>query len=259
MEEADVAAGGAGDRWRARDDRGRLMPSVWAIDLVGPEPVGVRPEYLHAVASSFVDGPGGHHAARKAFTVRPLETLGSGRYRFAIGLLDDVRTPEIIARTDDAGPTIRFGSSIYERVGSTTLVSSAPWSAMAATAQPIDRVRFAFLSPTFFRRGDVSHVLPAPSVVFGHLRRRWRDHVGLAPECVVDDREIHTTTIDLQTVSFTLRSRPAVGVIGEVEYDVGDLDEVERAAIDAFARLAPYAGCGASTTYGCGAVDRVRC
>jgi CRISPR-associated endoribonuclease Cas6 len=234
------------------------MPSVWAIDLVGPEPVGVLPDYLHAVASSVVDPPGAHHAQVKPFTVRPLEALGGNRYRFAVGLLDDTETPNIVERLDALSPTVRFGSSFYERVGAATLVRSEPWASMVDEARPVERVGLAFRSPTFFRRGSVSHVMPVASVVFGHLRRRWREHAGVAPECVLEDREIQVTRIDLRTVSFTLRSRPAVGVIGEVEYDVSDLEDAERAAIDAFARLAAYAGCGAATTYGCGAVERFR-
>lgn len=50
------------------------------------------------------------------------------------------------------------------------------------------------------------------------------------------------------------------GFVGQVSYDAGGLDVAHRAALDALASLAPFAGCGAYTTSGFGAVDRVeRC
>ena len=125
----------------------------------------------------------------------------------------------------------------------------------ADSASAVDRIDLRFLTPTFFRRGDQHHLRPAPSVVFGHLRRRWRDVYGVAPPCELDDRIIDVVRLEVRSATVTARRRRYQGVVGAVSYDLLALEPHERAALDACAQAAPFAGCDAATTFVCGATD----
>lgn len=230
------------------------MPSLWAIDLVGGDARVVTPDRIHAVISGVFTFDGEHHAPRKSFSIRPLEPR-TGGIRITIGIVDDAAVEGFLEVMAARSRTWRFGDEQFESNGIPTLLTYEDWESISGAAEPSIGLEMHFLTPTFFRRGNVGHVLPSPSVVFGHLRRRWSEVYGRAPYCDLDDRAINVSHIDVQTRTMTLRRRPRAGLVGRVRYDLSGLSEPEQAAMQAFARLAPFVGVGSSTTFGCGATD----
>lgn len=230
------------------------MPSKWAIDLHGGDSRALTPDRLHAVASSLFSFDVDHHAPRKSFTIRPVQS-SSGKVRLTVGIVDDTSIDGFLDAVSAHGDQWRFGPEYFSLSGPATLLDFQSWDDLANAAEPAREIEFHFLSPTFFRRGNAVHLLPSASVAFGHLRRRWFDVFGNAPACELDDKLIHVTRADLHTRDVVIRRRPRVGITGRVTYDLANLSEHERAAMEAFARLAPFAGIGSSTAFGCGAAD----
>ena len=212
----------------------------------------LTPDRLHAVVSRLFSNDVDHHAPRKAFTIRPLE-LEANRVRLPIGIVDDEAVGGFLDCVERSEGRFIFGRTPFAITSPPTLLDLQTWDRLADEADSVSTVELEFLSPTFFRRGDSDHLLPSPSVVFGHLRSRWRDVFGVAPHCELDDRSISVQRIDVRSAPVTVRRKPRLGLVGTVRYDLRALTEPERAAIDAFARLAPFAGCGSATTFGCGA------
>lgn len=240
------------------------MPSIWQVPLSVPRPADVRLEHIHAVVSGWLDpqDDAGHHDHHRPFTITPLHRSEMGEVTLQVTLLDDdaaLRRRLVLATERSAGDGIALGRQ-RARILPTgrdhaVCVASVSWTSLAEAAQPLEEVVLSFATPVAFRHGSDWDPLPAPSLVFGHLRRRWQQFATtLAPAINFRDAGLRTTRIEGRSESLTVRRRRVVGFIGDVGYCVKADREAQR-ALHQLALAAPYCGVGAGTTFGMGVCE----
>lgn len=138
-----------------------------------------------------------------------------------------------------------------------------------ADAPPLTDVRFLVESGVVFRRQvDGQHPRPTAQLVFGHLRKRWRFFdPASAPDVAFSEIEFKVR-LDGWFVTVEGPGRPTQNgrgrrsgsfrvFTGEIGIGVAQATEAERRALGALSRLAEFAGLGAFTTAGFGAVGCV--
>lgn len=230
------------------------MPLLLGLQLSATgAAVPPSPEQLHAVACTLLDDDTDHHSSFKAFSVQGCRSLHDG-CTLELGLIDDSLVRRLDQQLQQQHGVIRFGSQELS-LRHVTVQRQADWNDLADTAKCRDSIGIRFITPTLFRRGSKMNLLPLPSAVFGHWRRRWNQVAGTSPHCPFDDREIHVAALDVSTHVTTYRGRPLHGITGTVVFDLSDLPPEHQAALDALAQLAPYAGCGSRTTAGFGVTE----
>lgn len=214
------------------------------------------PEQLHAVACTLLDRDDQHRSSFKPFTLCASHAM-TGGWAIELGLLDDGLASRLDQRLHEQRGIIRFGRDELP-VRQATITQQSTWDELADRADSHRHITLRFVTPTFFRRGANVNLLPVASAVFGHWRQRWTHLTGAAPHCPFDDRQIHVINLDVTTQRITYRRQHLTGLVGTVTYDLGDLPPEQRAAMDALAKLAPYAGCGSRTTAGFGVTQLTR-
>lgn len=230
------------------------MPVRLRLDLASDGAIATpSPEQLHAVACTLLDEDHDHRSSFKAFSVQGSRATDGG-WQLELGLVDDSLLRRLEQRLHQHRGAIRFGRDALS-VRHVSVQCQDDWDALADAADSRASIGLRFITPTHFRRGSKSNLLPLPSAVFGHWRQRWSQVAGVAPHCPFDDRGIHVTRLEVRTEHASYRGRPTHGIVGRVTYDLRDLPPEHRAALDALAQLAPYAGCGSRTTAGFGVVD----
>jgi CRISPR-associated endoribonuclease Cas6 len=231
------------------------MPSTWHWPLTSINPPDRRA--LHALLCRWLDID--HKAKIKPWR---WSTHKQGpRHTIEISLLDDTLTPRLLAGHD--AHRRRHGSSI----GGLQQIVSTTWADLAAHR---DRHTWTlhFTTPVTFRRGSRFLPWPAPAPVFGSLRTTWRTfaapHVGdLDLDLALDPLVVTAIDGTSTTEQVILKDPPpgcgdrievtVTGFLGTVRYTVDG--RINTAAVDTLTRLAPYAGIGAYTTRGFGAVQ----
>lgn len=162
--------------------------------------------------------------------------------------------------------TMQLGSVTCE-VNSVTF-ATPPWPSLSTWAdlqRPPESatIRIQFLTPTAFMRNGYNgtrytSVVPEPAIVFGGLSELWRKLRGpdlpseleqriQAGGCVI-------TRHHIQTMAFHTEGRTQIGFLGDVTYRCLSTPE-DRAALQALARLASFAGVGYQATRGMGLVQ----
>lgn len=238
------------------------MPSLWRWRLGGD----VTPDRrdVHRLLSRWLDTD--HHAARKPWSWTTLR-LNSGERVIEIGLVDDTLVEALVGNADTWRRSRRARADL-PMPEPLQQISAANWSQLRASTSTCEwTVEFA--SPVTFRRGNQFLPWPAPSAVFGSLRAAWRTfaapHIGdITLDLSLDP--IIVTALDgaSQTERVVLHERPnATGARDAVEVTVGGFvgrlryaahDPTNAAAANSLIKLAPFAGVGAYTTRGFGAV-----
>jgi CRISPR-associated endoribonuclease Cas6 len=249
------------------------VPSRWSLLFEIPAPDAVRPDWVAAMVSTWIETDAEHHAPRKPFTISPFRPLpGRPRRQVAldIGILDDRIVPRLLAGAQDVatrggelGP--QPATVLPWEDGRLGRVERAQeWADLARAAPVGRRVRLALLSPVTFRSGKRYRPFPQPGLVFGHLREQWTqwDVTGRltsdgtpAAEPNFDDCDLSVEDCRLDRVAVDLRGRPAVGNVGEVTYRVGSRDLAVRAAIGRWLAVLPYAALGSETRMGLGQAE----
>jgi CRISPR-associated endoribonuclease Cas6 len=230
------------------------MPSVVGIVMRAEGSIAPpSPEQIHALGCSLLDEDHDHRAGLKGFSIRRSQRHDLG-WQLDLGLVDDALLPRLERSLNHARGQLHLGRDLLE-VAEVGLIARDTWEDLIGTADAVRFIGVRLVSPTFFRRGRNTHLMPFASVVFGHWRRRWEEVHGRAPHSPLDDREIHVARVELRTHDLSYRGRPVTAVTGAVVYDLGDLSEEHRAALHALALLAPYAGCGSRTSAGFGAAE----
>jgi CRISPR-associated endoribonuclease Cas6 len=230
------------------------MPSVFGLVMNAEGPIELpSPEQIHALSCSLLDEDHEHRASLKPFSVRSSRPHDRG-WQIDLGLLDDRLLSRLERSLNATRGHLHLGHNQLV-VSEVSLLAQASWKELIDDARPVASVGVRFITPTFFRRQRRLHVLPFPSVVFGHWRRRWDEIFGRSPDCPFDDHLMNVTRVDLNTHSLHYRNQPISAVTGEVVYDLHLLPEEHRAALHALSLLAPYAGCGSRTSAGFGAAD----
>ncbi|HEX5115086.1 MAG TPA: CRISPR system precrRNA processing endoribonuclease RAMP protein Cas6 [Pseudonocardiaceae bacterium] len=228
------------------------MPSVWRwrlADRIAPDR-----RTVHAMISRWLDDD--HHADRKPWSWTLVR--GDADRAIDIALLDDTLVDRLIT-----------GAEAYRQSSMATpirQVAVATWPQLAGSPAQTHWT-MEFLSPVTFRRGQAFLPWPAPSSVFGSLRSSWRlfgaPHVGdVTLDLKLDPIVVSAMKGESQTERVVLRRSTAAhdrptqlmvtGFTGSMRYAVDGA--IDPSAVASLVALAPYAGVGAYTTWGFGAV-----
>ncbi|RMH70932.1 MAG: hypothetical protein D6683_14900, partial [Actinomyces sp.] len=138
------------------------------MDVEGVAAEAVTPRGLHAVVSTWLDGPDdeAHQRSRKPWSLSPPFAAPGGRWAFEVGLLDDALAARL-AEGAAVGTPLRFGEA-WGRSAGVSLVSGASWAELVASARPRRRWTLRFVTPMTFRHRQRHQPLPVPRSVFGH-------------------------------------------------------------------------------------------
>ncbi|HNT30703.1 MAG TPA: CRISPR-associated endoribonuclease Cas6, partial [bacterium] len=130
------------------------------------------------------------------------------------------------------------------------------WSAASSADTAL---ALKFMSPTAFKSGRESVVLPYPGLVFGSLAKKWQRCVPACPLAHLDyTRVLRIARYDaLATSMLTFKKAKQIGFTGTVWYEVRDTDERTIKSLNALSDFAFYAGVGIKTAMGMGQTIRL--
>ena len=228
------------------------VPAVFDLELSVPAGTQVYPARLHGAACAMLeDGSVAHTAQHKPFSVSPLFEDSSGRTQWRVGWLATAEPPHI-PEAIALGP-----ARCAVRRTEPQLVSFAE----LLTGRPLRHVELCFISPTFFARKGRDLPLPDPVLVMRSLASRWDAH---APsELALPTKELSALLDSVYLDEVTIESCRAqvsrtmwqTGFVGAVRLALTRAgDDVTAQMFTALARFAEFAGVGAQTTHGFGAV-----
>lgn len=229
-----------------------------------------------------IDAPlsGEWHDARnpKPFTVSTLQgatptirgkpcALPDHTYTLRITVLE-TRGWQILQ--ESVAQLFRDGAPLYMQQYPFSLEAAAP---TMATGSPItadallqrlpakNSITFDFLSPTAFKKDDVSLLFPQPWNVFGSLLRNWEAFAPLSPLHpelrTVLEHQIAVSKYQLETTYINAMGYHLKGFTGRVTYQLLCKDPTIARHLHALADFAEYAGVGMKTTQGMGQVRRL--
>jgi len=140
-----------------------------------------------------------------------------------------------------------------------------PWAGQAAyselasarlyTLHPPHIWRLEFLTPVAFHGTRGHFPFPLPNSLVASWLRRWQAYSPLALPDDLPERvrqEVVISAYQLKTVPVRHGQRLVVGCVGRLELRALGLHPAERAALDALAAYAFFAGSGQHTTQGMG-------
>lgn len=219
-------------------------------------------EHVHAMVSTWVEGGESlevHRANVKPFRCGAVDWDLSGRTSIRVGLLNDALLSRLSGRAANGAATIRLGRQrgSLRRTQHGELaaqVEHASWTNLLDASSPRSEFSFRFVGPTVFRSGRDFLPQPFPGLVFGHLRARWSAFAPprLRPEIDVKSVGLVAVRSDLATVMTATRRGPVPSFVGDVTFRATGGSDRDLRVLDALARLTPFAGIGANTTYGMG-------
>lgn len=214
---------------------------------------------MHRTLSQWLDTD--HHAQRKPWSwVADASDL-------VIGLLDDRLADRLVPAADAAGiPVRRVATASWSELRNGTGLrtgTAPPNGSEPRNGRAWDGWCLRFVSPVTFRRGNLFLPWPSPSTVFGSLRSTWRSFG--APAVGDLELDLHLDPLVVTAISGASRTERVTvhkhesvlvgGFVGTVRYALEGA--VDRHAVDALVRLAPFSGVGAYTTRGFGGVRAV--
>ena len=242
------------------------MPQVFRVylDLEGD---GLpAPEHMRGFASTLFEKgiDADHHGQIKPYTVGRFVPLGRRIWALDLTVTVDSLAPVVHDRLVP-GHTVFLGPLSGVVSAPPVTISARPWADLAA-APPITGVELSFDTPVVFRHQGGQHAAPTPSLVFGHLRRRWRNlDPGTAPDVSFQEIEFGIDLSGTRVMARGAGSSDAgtgrtaaiqvAAFAGTAAIDVIEATMPERIALGALAGAAPFLGMGAWTTAGFGAVS----
>jgi CRISPR-associated endoribonuclease Cas6 len=168
--------------------------------------------------------------------------------------------------------TIQLGEAGFQIDQVLTTPGSHPWAGYTRVDTLLEqkrtdsRLRLVFASPTAFSLGALGRakrrmaVLPLPELVWGSLRRSWRQVAGFeipsSFEVWVRDYVMVRQVRNWRTRIFRFRNSAQVGGSGDIVFEALDNDPNHLRTWNLLAEFAFYAGVGYKTTMGMG---QVRC
>ncbi len=236
------------------------MPSRWRVGVKGVDARRVTPRGLHAIVSTWLDGPDveAHQRSRKPWSLSPPFDTDDGAWAFDVGVLDDALAADLAAGAA-VGTPLRFGEAWGESLGC-ELLGGSSWSDLVERARARRRWTLRFVSPMAFRHRQRYQPLPVPRSVFGHYLACVRSH---GPDGVLADLDLAAAHLEVahlegRTASVFTRFGHGVGFVGTVTFECGVRSMEVRRSLDFLASVAPYSGTGTHTTAGMGVTERVR-
>lgn len=243
------------------------MPSLWRVNLSGPDKTEVTPAALQAVVSGWLDAEANHKAGLKYYSAAPPQPRQGG-IALSLGLVDDERlVPRLLDRVSEGLP-IRLGRHHFRVAAAPSLVHSRSWAEMLDCPAPRPKAWWVtFTSPTTFRNG--THRRSSPWIspesvlrsVYGTVAPLGQplggpsELVAAARSVWVSDFEGRSEAFELPIASMTRPHTAEVvcGFVGRVRY-VAPVDTDQAALVTALFRVAPYSGVGSHRGYGLGQV-----
>ena len=244
------------------------MPTACTLTLRGERPARARPEDLHRLACQLVEAPGnpGHRDQVKPFSVglvRPSD-VRPDELEVCVNWLPAAE-PAPASLTGAAGRHVRFAGSALEVVA---LRKDTRSYAELRRLPPLWACEFTFLSPAYFSRSGRDYPLPDPELLVLRLAERWNAYTSASPDLAIAGdaladlrnrvilslHDIHTVRVEGEG------GRATAGFVGHARFGLRRADRRDPAGVTSarlFAALcafAPYAGIGAQTTHGFGAV-----
>lgn len=228
------------------------MPALLDLELAVPANTTVYPARLHGAACAMFEGSStSHTAAHKPFSVGPLIEAGTGCTQWRVGWLAATEPPPI-------PQIVAFGEN--RCVVRPTQPRHASFAELLS-GPALRHVELQFLSPTFFARKGRDLPLPDPVLMMRSLATRWDVH---APPELVLPADVLTRLLDsvyLQDVAIESRHAKVsvtmwqTGFIGAAQLGLTRAgNNVTAQVFTALVRFAEFAGVGAQTTHGFGAV-----
>ena len=169
-------------------------------------------------------------------------------------------------------PTFQLGETEF----TVTSVLATPesgnqWSSYVSYAELIDhamqqhaqrRIRFQFVTPTCFSKGDMDLPLPLPRLVFQSYQKRFSEFYDVAflPD-FVELVDLHTgisSLKHLRTDTIKTKHTPLTGFTGEVSFEISKKAPPELVfQMNLLADFAFFCGTGKKTTVGMGQTVRI--
>ncbi|SNQ45618.1 conserved hypothetical protein [Frankia canadensis] len=216
----------------------------------------VTPRQVHGAASGICEVAGSdHHAPVKAFAAGPLlpdESGGGCLWR--LGWLGDSALPPGWPPS-----AVRLGPHTRQVTG---FEGHGRSYGELARSGPTRRVRLTMTSPTFFSRNGRDLPMPEPVLVVRNLLTRWNALAPAPLQVGEDDSKALVGGVFLESMSGATRKVELgsglrqVGFEGSAELRLLKTVPDQAASVfGALARFAEFAGLGAQTAFGFGAVD----
>jgi CRISPR-associated endoribonuclease Cas6 len=222
-------------------------------------PAGTSPSYrdLHRLACWLLERRDGeHHSASKEFAVWPLLPAAEGLMTWRLHTLDSdgQRAARLRSRLGH-GP--RLGDVPVDVVD---LEDDDVSYERLSHSRPRERWDLQFVSPTYFSRNGRDYLLPDAELLVRTAAYRWNSHspaslaVGsgavdhLAGRVVVSAHDIHTVVIP------RWHGGGRRGFLGWVQLAVRGSDHEAATLLARLVAFLGYAGAGAGTTHGLGAL-----
>lgn len=228
------------------------MPAVLDFELSVPAGARIYPARLHGAACAMLEGTDvAHTAQHKPFSVGPLIEAGPGQTQWRVGWLGSAELPPI-------PETVALGPA---RCAIRTTRPQRRSFAELLAGTPVRQVELRFISPTFFARKGRDLPLPDPVLITHSLATRWDAH---APPELALPAEVLTALLDtVYLADAAIDTRRAqvsqtmwqTGFVGAAQLALTKAaDAATTHVFTALTRFAEFAGVGAQTTHGFGAV-----
>lgn len=228
------------------------MPAVLDLEPSVPAGTQVYPARLHGAACAMLEDRSVPHTAQhKPFSVGPLFDAGTGRAHWRLGWLGATQPPPI--------PTAIALGPVRCEIQSTQ--STSVTFAELLACQSVRHAELHFVSPTFFARKGRDLPLPDPVLIIRSLASRWDAHAPT--ELVLPTKEMSALldTVYLEEMAGETRRAQVsrtmwqTGFVGAVRLSLTRAsDDITAQVFTALVRFAEFAGVGAQTTHGFGAV-----
>lgn len=219
----------------------------------GGDGVTPRPDHVHAAVAGLVEEAGGaaHQSSRKPYTVGLFEADARG-VSIDVTTLTERAADNLVQRLAESGG-VRLGSNSHP-LHRLELVEELYWHDLLDASVPAEEIALECLTPTVFRDGQSTTVLPTPGLIFGHLRAVWSHWApaDLRPDLDLASLRIHVPRLWAETQAWLARRSEWHGFVGEVTFDLSKASERERRVLHALALATPFLGMGANTTTGMG-------
>ncbi len=232
------------------------MPAVLDLEISVPSGTQVYPARLHGAACTMLESTSvAHTAQHKPFSVGPLIEASTGRTRWRVGWLA-VTAPPPIPEAVALGPARCPVRPTHPQQASFAELLTSP---------PVRHAELQFVSPTFFARKGRDLPLPDPVLIMRSLAARWDAHAP--PELALPAEVLSTLLNSVYLAEVAIESRRAqvsvtmwqTGFVGAARLAVTKAgDDVTAQVFTALTRFAEFAGVGAQTTHGFGAVRLVK-
>ncbi len=189
---------------------------------------------------------------------------------FRISILEEKLLPDTLAAFGKAlnlktNLTLGNGKillkNIHYKESSNPWVSSSLYPKLFEEAQPNDKIRFKFFSPTSFRIRGKQCTLPEAYLIFGSLIDRWNSFSGITFDKSFTDKlnTIYPSQFELKSEIVTFSNYRVIGFKGILEYRLGEeFTQKEKKILSTLADFAFYSGIGYKTTMGMGQAVRIK-